>query len=181
MLAVDIETTGLDPLTCSILSIGLVLFNEEQIIDTKYILVRPSCAPSVRGEIVALEMHKELLFEAYEKGTPEDLVMGAIEEFAQKPGVMCGKNYGAFDLQFLKRLPNPTRFNWPHRSIDPVAYFLRSDDVKAPSLHECLERAGMSRVVTHNALQDALCVARLVQAGLKKFSILKVDQAAPLG
>jgi hypothetical protein len=59
----------------------------------------------------------------------------------------AGKNFGIFDYQFLKELPNSSILTsrMHHRSIDPAILFWDPtiDGSKLPNLDECLKRAGV--------------------------------------
>ena len=57
---------------------------------------------------------------------------------------------------------------WPlrkcsRRMMDPGILFLEEQDELLPDLSNCLERAGMDNLVTHNALDDAKQVRDLIE------------------
>ena len=75
----------------------------------------------------------------------------------------AGKNFANFDNKFLERLPR-----WKQclkargRTLDPsVLYIDWKNDDTAPGLSLCKQRAGLSEVVTHNAIEDAMDVVLL--------------------
>ena len=76
-----------------------------------------------------------------------------------------GKNFNAFDKIFLERLPKWKLFFYLRsRVIDPAIYFVDwFNDESLPSLGKCKERANISGVVTHNALEDAIDVLLLLR------------------
>jgi hypothetical protein len=80
--------------------------------------------------------------------------------------VLGGKNVAGFDLQFLKKLPRwNTKFIVDSRPVDPgMMYVDLIKDKRIPSLSDCKDRAGFAdTIVTHNALEDAMDVIRLVR------------------
>lgn len=78
-----------------------------------------------------------------------------------------GKNFGAFDLQFLLAKGFPDIFR--HRVFEWVNYFHKKTDEVPPDLKTCKERAvaggytWLRTEVAHNALDDALDVMRLIR------------------
>jgi len=79
--------------------------------------------------------------------------------------LVAGKNFTAFDMPFIKKLPEWEKFfKFRHRSIDPVTLY--TDFIKdkiPPSLEECLKRAGIEEEVTHDAVQDAWQVIKILR------------------
>lgn len=89
---------------------------------------------------------------------------------------VAGKNFWAFDNNFLKKLPKWKLF-FHRRSFDPSNLYYKPQDVVLPSLQECKERCMKmlenekneeirnlftSSIVTHDALDDAMDVAKLI-------------------
>ncbi len=77
----------------------------------------------------------------------------------------AGKNFASFDQKFLERLPRWKQvFKIRGRVLDPAILFVDwANDDAAPGLSLCKERAGLSSVVTHNAIEDALDVVMLLR------------------
>lgn len=77
----------------------------------------------------------------------------------------AGKNFGTFDKLFLEKLPRwQQAIRIRQRIIDPSILFVKwKDDSEIPGLSKCKERAGMSKVVTHNALEDAWDIVQLLR------------------
>ena len=93
---------------------------------------------------------------------------------------LAGKNVAGFDIPFMKyhfnrhngtnfveandvpgNISAPIRFR--RRVIDPTILFTDFVmDSVLPDLGECKKRAGLSNIVTHNALEDALDIVYLV-------------------
>jgi DNA polymerase III epsilon subunit-like protein len=87
---------------------------------------------------------------------------------SKMPGVhitCAGKNFGTFDKLFLERLPRWKQvFRIRQRIIDPSVLFTDwANDESLPSLSDCKKRAGLSEVVTHNAVEDAWDVIELLR------------------
>jgi hypothetical protein len=84
---------------------------------------------------------------------------------------VAGKNFSGFDKLFLAKMPNSRNFidRIHHRVIDPASlYWEPFTDKELPSSKTCLERAGMSGVVAHTALEDAKMVVNLIRTHLKR-------------
>lgn len=77
----------------------------------------------------------------------------------------AGKNFANFDMKFLCNLPTFYKHIYFHHRIhDPAQlYFNRQKDDDLPSLDTCLKRAGIDKKVSHNALEDALDVIRVLR------------------
>ena len=80
---------------------------------------------------------------------------------------VAGKNFGSFDLQFLKRLTRNEQLTSiiRHRNIDPgnLYWVPNQDGASLPNLKTCLERAGIDEVVDHTAVDDARQVIKLIR------------------
>jgi hypothetical protein len=123
----------------------------------------------------------ELLYQfCYRNGlvdfTPEDLAKASkvvdgvrypmLSSNMAKANITCaGKNFGTFDKIFLERLPRWKQvFKIRQRIIDPsVLYTDWKNDESLPGLSDCKKRAGLSEVVTHNALEDSWDVIELMR------------------
>jgi oligoribonuclease len=77
----------------------------------------------------------------------------------------AGKNFANFDNKFLERLPR-----WKQvlkargRTIDPAILFVDwKNDEAIPGLSLCKERAKMDPHVTHNAIDDAMDIIKLLR------------------
>jgi hypothetical protein len=78
---------------------------------------------------------------------------------------VAGKNFATFDKQFLEKLPHWQQvIRIRQRIIDPgILYTNWNEDESIPNLSQCKSRAGLSSVVTHNALEDAWDVIELLR------------------
>ena len=80
--------------------------------------------------------------------------------------VFAGKNFGPFDLQFLKKLKNWNQMvKHSSRILDPgLMYTNFKTDKVPPNMTECKKRAGIKNtVVSHHALEDAWDVIELLR------------------
>lgn len=178
-LSLDIETTGLNPDTCQILQLAAVLDDT-----TKPLEAAPTFNALVydnlyAGEPYALAMNQEI-FSTLAKHKPSDrdvvhrghpvyilpISTLLIElqhwlemECCPKP-VVAGKNVANFDLRFIEKLG---KFNCDHRCLDPGNLYLQPSDQVVPGTAECLRRAGLPELVSHDALDDAYDVCKLIR------------------
>jgi len=186
-VSIDIETTGLDPETCQILSIGAVIDDWKTSVTELKTFHGYIDHQQFTGTACALAMHGAI-FQAIHDDGDEDVIVYHPDDLASEfenwlsyhqvaPYVekltIAGKNYGGFDHQFLKRLPNWTSIvRTHHRCIDPGNLFFdpEIDDVP-PSMEVCMRRAGLEGVVAHTALEDAQMVVRLVRYWAAKLKL----------
>jgi hypothetical protein len=86
-----------------------------------------------------------------------------IPDYLTVPITLTGKNAASFDLRFLRRLDGWRRLPFSHRLIDPGSLYLRPTDNGVPNTEECLKRAGIDKEVSHDALDDAYDVCKLIR------------------
>jgi hypothetical protein len=86
-------------------------------------------------------------------------------ESGQVAITVAGKNFGTFDKLFLEKLPGwSAMLQINQRIIDPsIAFMNWQEDEKLPNLDTCLKRANLEGVVTHDAVQDAVDVIRVLR------------------
>lgn len=179
----DLETTGLNPLVQDILEIGFVCFQpgvEKKLDQLKdegrvfHCYVSISDDDLSKGDPYALNLNKEIIRRIKDKDEGylylnKGEVIPALTEWAnqfledgEKMNI-AGKNFGAFDIQFIKQLPGYSYKLHTSRFIDPAVMFIDwEEDVYPPSLSECLQRAGMNETVTHTAVEDSFQVMELI-------------------
>ncbi len=194
-VSIDIETTGLDPETCQILEIGAVIDDWTtpfKLLPKFRCYVNNGV---ITGQPYALSMHSRVLRAIAEGRTvvsghqhkgaggwvdhesvpiyhPDGVggVFGAwllsnrLNPYEKKLTV-AGKNYGTFDHQFLKRLPQFTEhIKMHHRFIDPGNLYFNPDiDDIPPDTKTCMVRAGIEGDVAHTAVEDAMTVVKLIR------------------
>jgi hypothetical protein len=78
---------------------------------------------------------------------------------------VAGKNFGTFDKLFLQELPWWQKLiRTRQRVLDPAILCVDwKNDTSLPNLTQCKERAGVSGIVTHNALEDAWDVIEVLR------------------
>lgn len=185
-ISIDIETTGLDPETCQILEIGAVIEDWKT-----PILELPTFQCFVqhdeyRGQPHAFVMNSRILkiLASPERPIPFDtiynranniihpyMIVNNFINWLRINGIdrdvkftVAGKNFGSFDLQFLKRLNDFGLIKFRHRYIDPgMLYWEPDHDATLPDMKECLARAGIMEKVSHCAVEDAQQVIKLIR------------------
>lgn len=164
-VSIDLETTGLCPVTCQIIEVGAIKSNDLDnpfhcyVIHDRYV-----------GEPFALSMHGRIFkrIAVKERGykylTPREVVFHLWDWLGDKPVTAAGKNFNSFDLPFLRQLPDWRPF-FKHRVIDPGNLYWEPelDGDRLPDMPTCMARAGMTGVVGHTALEDAEIVLELVE------------------
>lgn len=84
----------------------------------------------------------------------------------------AGKNFASFDKLFLQNLPSwGSHIQMRQRIIDPAILFMdwQTDDT-LPNLNQCLKRSGFSNEVSHDALDDALDVVKVIRSATDYYS-----------
>lgn len=188
-VSIDIETTGLDPETCQIIEIGAIIDDWLTPLPdppTFHTYVKRN---HYSGQPYALSMHSTIFrrIATEEKGYsylyPKDI--GPAFRTWVEVNCACiyhdpagnlsydrfnvaGKNFASFDDKFLRKLPGFGKyFRYWHRVIDPAILFWNPlTDDKLPDTKTCMERAGLSDEVAHNALDDAKIVVKLIHIGV---------------
>jgi DNA polymerase III epsilon subunit-like protein len=175
-VSIDLETTGLNPDKCQILEMAAVLADttDQTLVEQLptfhcYVLQMND----IRGEPGGLAMHAEILrrIAVREPGFLYVSWAGLANAFraflmthgVEEPVYAAGKNFGAFDLQFLRRVGGFEGM-FRHRYLDPAPYFFDFQrDEAIPDLQTCLVRADLPGEVSHTALEDARDVVRVLQ------------------
>ena len=172
ILAIDIETTGMNPDTNQIIEVGLVFFNTftKERNAVSWMIAHETYV----GDAFALAMNQRIFNELKNPTESKEFIISYkflaeyIEIFLKDvplPVVLAGKNVAGFDLQFFSRIPGFKSGWFHHRVLDIGSLYLYPgiDDV-LPSLEECKKRAGLSTNVSHKALDDANDVIDLIIA-----------------
>lgn len=173
-LSIDTETTGLDPETCEVLSFSAVLEDTskpEVPVDElphMHVILKHDY---IRGEPFALDMNKDLI-RIIKEGTDKRLIEPheldyRLMTFCERNGItgkvrVAGKNFSSFDSKFLRDIIYQTKFH--HRVLDVAPLFVNfKNDEWLPNLDQCMQRAGVEGVVTHDAYEDAKDVIKVLR------------------
>ena len=163
-IALDLETTGLDPRTDAILSIGLVVIRRQRIDLSsvrQYLLCPDRPIPEQSAVIHRITDDQAACGERLASVLPALL--------AQLAGKVLVAHHARFEMQFLDRACQQlygTGFLLPVIDTQHVARrsLERSNQAFGPQalrLAECRQRHGLPRYRLHNALSDALACAEL--------------------
>ena len=183
-ISIDIESTGLDPLTCDIIEFGAVLddLSNPQPLENLPRFHTYVCKDMYKGQPYALSMHPKIFRRIAEREAgynytyPNNLGK-AFKDFLLQNGYeeekgkivrinVAGKNFAAFDLQFLKQTNFTDSVRISSRILDPAILFFNKNDERLPGTDECLKRAGFEPNVAHTAIEDSLDVIKLIRYGL---------------
>jgi len=96
------------------------------------------------------------------------------DKYRQAPLIItpAGKKFDAFDRKFINLIPKWGQYiNMRHRTIDPTSMYVDwYNDDAPPGLGDCLQRAGVPKIVTHQAVQDCLDTLLVIR---KEYNIKK--------
>lgn len=184
-LALDVETTGLDPNLDQLLMASFIIADTEDdqtpvehlpTLTLTFKHERISFASSAFPIVDALSFmpaYKELM--NTESAIPLEFGIQKLHEFlslhnmVDKKITLAGKNVMAFDIKFLAQMQFDT-IQIHYRILEPAMLFTRSSDTVVPDLKTCCERADIPYALTssHSAWYDASLVIRLLRKGLSK-------------
>lgn len=170
-LSMDIETTGLDPSCDQILQFAAVLFDNDDVHKCSYFNVFVS-HPRYQGNVFALSMNSwilKLLAEGKDERIVNHISLHYLFEtwLKSKTDQKCfpiGKNFGSFDLQFLKAHDSKFDRMFHYRSIDVGTLYADRNGV--PSLADIPLDRKIEGSALHDALWDARCCLYLFQRRL---------------
>ena len=165
LLAVDMETTSLNPRTGKIVSIGWVPVNGSTIdlSGAGYIVVR--------GAQVADDAHVHLLTQnVIDAGEELESAMEQLRQAVQGRALLA--HFSALEVGFIEaasravfgerpRLSVVDTFALERRHMERMGTYPRGEDLRLPRVRE---RYGLPRYGSHNALSDALACAELYLA-----------------
>lgn len=165
LLAVDMETTSLNPRTGKIVSIGWVPVNGRTIdlSGAGYIVVR--------GAQVADNAHVHLLTQnVIDAGEELESAMEQLRQAVQGRALLA--HFAALEVGFIEaasravfgerpRLSVVDTFALERRHMERMGTYPRGEDLRLPRVRE---RYGLPRYGSHNALSDALACAELYLA-----------------
>jgi DNA polymerase III epsilon subunit-like protein len=169
---IDTETGGLDPRYHSLLSIGLVEWEDAVITKTKEILINDG---ELKVTDAALAINKIDLNSHKVKAIPPAKAIEEILAFIEWTGnqqdkiTLAGHNVG-FDIKFTRRLFESQHHHFDdyfsHRSIDTSSilhylYFAGKLDTKIVGSSEAFKHFKIKVSGRHTALGDAIATAEL--------------------
>jgi hypothetical protein len=78
---------------------------------------------------------------------------------------VAGKNFGMFDYNFIKHIPEiESVVGFSSRVLDPAILCVDwKNDFRLPGLNDCKQRHGIEGAVTHDALDDAWDVIQVLR------------------
>lgn len=172
LLLVDTETGGLDASKHSIISVGMVVWEDGVLGDTLHLTIRE---PEGFYNDEALKV-SGFTMDRINRGCSPKQATWAIREFMRKNNVLWNTDLGghnlAFDVAFLKRLYSlaGVRYSFGHRGLDtlPVAVFLKACGilkVDSCSLDNLCAHYGIKireEGAPHDALQDIIATGKLL-------------------
>ncbi len=84
---------------------------------------------------------------------------------------VAGKNFASFDKNFLIKLPNwASKIQMRQRVMDPAILFMDwQADSSLPNLNTCIKRANLTGEVSHDAVDDAIDVVRVIRAATNNY------------
>lgn len=173
LISIDVETTGLDPDKCSIIefaAITLDLMQPRGFRHEYHSLIRyPNGNEELYWEPIAFDMNKTIREEIEQGDDHIPTLSEFVDDFRRwirndVKFTPTGKNFGSFDLQFLKRVPRwRETIKLGHRAMDPGPMYALPFDEVPPDLATCLRRAGLPPQVNHRALSDAHAVLDVIE------------------
>lgn len=197
VFAIDLETTGLNPNVHAIVEMAVFSFDLMDEKAPTHLFHRYIYPDNLVWTAYCLNLHKELLPKLLLEQIPRDSrcevftdfgipksvpayklfreletwhkELGYKDEKGKLASMICaGKNFGSFDLQFIKMLPDFKNI-FKHRSLDPAQAYLLQNDTVPPELAECKRRASLMGAtfnrleVTHTAVDDVMDVVELLK------------------
>jgi len=184
-VSIDLETTGTNPSRHQIIEFGAIIENTNKNTELENLprFKRIVKHPEYYGQAFALNLNARIFAELVQPTGAVTIceaheLAEQFKDFLINNGyhpdedknyvrvIAAGKNFAAFDLAFLKQLPNwRDHIRISQQILDPAVFYLNfKEDERMPSLEECKKRAGFTdTTVTHDALDDALDVVRLLR------------------
>ena len=172
LLFIDTETGGLDPMNCSLLSVGLVFWKDGEIYNSEEILINDG---ELKATSEALEINKINLDDHRKNAITPDEAIQRIIQFIQRNFdtseriTLAGHNIG-FDISFVRQLFKSQNYlfgdYFSHRSIDTssILYYLYLSGKLASRIAgstAAFDHFGIEVKGRHTALGDAIATAEL--------------------
>lgn len=180
ILVVDTETGGLDPVSESILSLGACVLDTDsgEVEDKFYVLIHED---PIIANPKALAVNGLSIEDIQEHGVSPSVAITMLGEFMRKHGLrkpmLAGHNIAGFDMGFIRRLYKQAGvkflpFDYHVLDTMSVAVLLRAFGhlpVERVTLDNLCQHFGINirdggEGAQHNALEDAVATAKLLQA-----------------
>lgn len=177
LLFIDTETGGVNPSRHDLLSIGMVVWESEKILDKEEILIKGNFRRVTKEAIainhIDLKSHNKIALDK-EKAI-EKLIKFVERNFKEKPVILAGHNV-SFDIAFLKHLFEKQNIDYykyfSHRHIDTTSILQYFGIKNNLSNAELLSFASSDKAFSnfgihieeedrHTALADAFATAQL--------------------
>jgi len=188
-VCIDIETTGLDPVNDQILQFAAVIRDTDKMSEPMEQSPTMVCYVEherYEGQPYALALNAGILSELAKSREKRKMNSVKAEEltvafynFLVSNGYSpsektrrvsftgAGKNFGTFDLQFLKNQKGWAEYLLvDSRVLDPAMLFIKPTDQKLPGLKNCLQRIGIEKEISHDALEDVHDTILALETGL---------------
>lgn len=177
LLFVDTETGGLDSKEHSLLSIGFVVWENGEIVDSKewFILGQKICFTPSSLKINNMNFNDFILKAIEPQIVMKELIDFCNKNFDDNPITLAGHNIN-FDVSFLKQFFQEQNSDFSkrfsHRTIDTSAilkflYLKGTFNEDISSSDKAFNYFGIRSLSRHTALGDALCTAQLFNCLLK--------------
>ncbi len=176
-VAIDLETTGLDPAKCEIIELGAVRYESGRKIETFSQLVKP--ADSIPSEITRLTGISDQMV----RSAPGiSSVFENFEKFIDSSPWIIGHNI-PFDLSFLKVHQDKKRvLALEGRAMDTaVLARILFPRLQRYSLNSLVELFSIKRETAHRALSDSLATAEIYLLLIRRLSSLPVSNREIVG
>ena len=135
--------------------------------ETRFMMDTHTDYQFLEKEDVVKKFYEFLWVNGYNNDFPNQLLVTSRIDSNTKPITLnvAGKNFGTFDKLFLQQLPWWQKLiKVRQRVLDPAILMMDwKNDSSLPNLTTCKERAGVSGIVTHNALEDAWDVIEVLR------------------
>lgn len=162
----DTETGGINPLTSSLLSLGLVIWEDGNIKIKKEFFIKED---KYNVTPKAMEINNINLDELKKKGIEklkikQEIVKIIKENFNEK-AILAGHNV-SFDISFLKKIFTEEEFQeiFSYRSIDTASilkYISIKKNLSLNSLDDAIKYYNLKIEKRHTALEDAIVTAKI--------------------
>lgn len=172
-IALDLETTGLNPKYARILEVGAVKIKDGKIIDTYDKIVNAKTYLS--NQIVSLT---GITQEMMEGGEEIEKVIADLLDFC-KDEVILGHNI-SFDYSFVKKAATNQKMTFEKEAIDTLKLARRFlPELEKRSLEYLCEYYKIKQEKKHRAYHDALSASELYQVLLKHFFVGNEEAFVP--